>query len=190
MIYTDEYREYDFKNYRVKLPCNFIQEKQVLVSKDKSNNFVPATYGTDTFHNHYDKTGFHNHTATYTINNDYIFTSIEKGKLRISYKGIQTDEEGYPMVLSDRTFMLALEWYIKSTYFALLWENGKLEDKRLQRAEQEYAWAMARLDSQASNMALGKIEAVFNSLRTLIPRENEFNKRFSDTGAKEYIKRH
>lgn len=94
------------------------------------------------------------------------------------------------MVLSDRTFILALEWYIKSTYFALLWENGKLEDKRLQRAEQEYAWAMARLDSQASNMALGKIEAVFNSLRTLIPRENEFNKRFSDTGAKEYIKRH
>jgi hypothetical protein len=43
------------------------------------------------------------------------------------------------MLPADRIFINALEWYIKYRYFTLLWEDGKIEDKRLENAKQEYS---------------------------------------------------
>lgn len=39
-------------------------------------------------------------------------------------------------------------------------------------------------------LSLAKAESFFNSFRTLIPRDNEFSKRFMNTGNKEFIKAH
>lgn len=184
--YINKLYTYKIEDYRVPLPCDFVEETMVLFSNKNSSK--PATYATDTFHEHYDELGAGNNTYTYSINNSYIFTSIKDGELLMNYKAIQTDSEGYPMLPSNRVFQSALEWYIKVGYFTILWEDGKLEDKRLENAKQEYAWAVGRLETDSARLSLGKAEAFFNSFRTLVPRDNEFTKRFANTGAKEYIK--
>lgn len=181
-IYEDKLYECDIEYHRAELPCDYIEEKLVTI------NNRSATYATDPMHNHYDKIGSATNILTYTINNNFLFASVPHGKLKLNYLAFMVDEEGYPKLPADRNFLLALEWYIKQQYFTMLWENGQLEDKRLENAKQEYAWAVGRLQTSSHMLSLGKAEALFNSFRTLIPRDNEFTKRFGNTGAKEYLK--
>lgn len=180
----------EIKNFRGKLPCDFVEEVQVFLGKSSETAVSPARYATDTLHEHYNKVGNDFVHNTYSINNNYIFTSLKNGWYTIAYKAIMVDEEGYPMLPADRIFINALEWYIKYKYFTLLWEDGKIEDKRLENAKQEYSWYVGQLESNAQALSLSKAESLFNSFRTLVPRDNEFSKRFSNTGSKEFIRRH
>ena len=181
-IYEDKLWESNIEYHRAELPCDYAEEKFITI------NGRSATHATDPLHQHYNVVGSNSSTFTYTINNNFLFSSVSHGKLSMNYKAIMTDAEGYPMVPAKREFAVALEWYIKKQYFTQLWEDGKLEDKRLENAKQEYAWAVGRLESSAHLMTLGKAEAFFNSFRTLVPRDNEFAKRFGNTGAKEFLK--
>jgi hypothetical protein len=72
----------------------------------------------------------------------------------------------------------------------LLWEEGKLEDKRLQNAQQEYSWAVGRMSNSFRMTSLGEAESFFNTMNQLITRTNEFNKRFVNSGTKEYMRTH
>lgn len=185
-IYTEKLYEADIVNYRASLPCDFVEEIQLLFDSRTSRA------STDTFHEQYGKTNLQHRTSdnTYSINRNYIFTSIEKGKLQMVYKAILTDEEGYPMLPANRTFLNALEWFIKYKYYTILWEEGRLEDKRYENTKQEYAWAVGQCETDMKRLSLAKAESFFNSFRTLIPRDNEFSKRFMNTGNKEFIKAH
>lgn len=184
--------------YRAPLPCDFGEEIQILI------NGQPARVATDTFHTQYycfehkssvcgcrKQHGLNKPIdPTYQIQAGWITTSIDSGKIAMVYRAILTDEEGYPMIPSNSPFLNALEWYIKYKYYTILWENGKLEDKRLENTKQEYAWAVGQCETDMKMMSLGNAETFYNMFMTLLPRTNEFNKRFVHTGTKEYIKRH
>ncbi len=190
-IYEERYFEAKIENYRVKLPCDFIEDIQILLAPKGSNHFIPARSATDTFHNNYDCANVNtSKDFTVSLNNNFIFTSLETGKLKMTYRAIVTDEEGYPMLPSDRTFILALEAYIKKEYFQILWDEGKIEDKRYEVAQNEYVWAVGRCETHMQRLSLSEAESFFNSFRTLVPRDNEFSKRFSHLGSKEFIKNH
>lgn len=189
-IYIENFYEHKIENYKVTLPCDFIEEVQVLFS-EKNNSFHTARYATDTMHEHYDKIKpTYKTDYTFSINNTYMYTSIKEGIIRMNYKAIITDEEGYPMMPSNRVFMEALEWFIKLKYYTILWEEGRLEDKRLQNTQSEYAWAVGRLETNMKKLSLSKAESFFNSFSTLVPKHNEFSKQFANTGTKEFIRRH
>ena len=101
-IYEDKAYEAKIENYRAALPCDFIEEIQVLLSESPratANTFYTARYATDTMHKHYNCLKInHNTDFTFSINNSYMFTSIEKGCVQMNYKAIPVDEEGYPMI--------------------------------------------------------------------------------------------
>lgn len=172
-IYEDKLYEGTIEEYRVELPCGFIEENFVKIDG------VPAMAASDPMHTHYNKVGSNTVHTTYSVNNSYLFASKEKGKIQIAYKAIMQDSEGYPMMPSNRIFISALEWFIKAAYFTMLWEDGKIEDKRLHNAQQEYAWAVGRLESDSNRLSLGRAELLLHSLRTLVPRENEFSQSFT-----------
>ena len=195
MVYDDKLYEGKLVNYRLQLPCDFIEEKQVLIASTKhfnnKNNFVPARYATDTFHGFYDDTKLAPATEfTYSINNNYLFSSVSEGLVKMEYKSIMTDEEGYPMIPDNRTFINAFEWFVKYKYYNILWDEGKLEDKRFYHAQQEYYFAVAQAETDARRLSLGKAESLFNNLSTLRIRNNEFARRFANMGRKEFIKVH
>lgn len=191
-VYEDKFHDTDIVNYRAKLPCDFIDDIQLLISTSpRGNNMATAREATDTFHADYSCNKLSRTSDfTYSIGNGYIFTSIETGKLKLAYKAIKTDEEGYPLLPANRTFLNALEWFIKYKYYTILWEEGRIEDKRYENTKQEYAWAVGQCETDMKRLSLAKAESFFNSFRTLIPRDNEFSKRFMNTGNKEYLRRH
>ena len=193
-MFVDRLYEAEIVDYRADLPCDFIEEKQILMNKwnNKSCHFLPARYATDTFHDNLNclKAKDISVDYTYSINNNYIFTNIDKGWLKMSYQAILCDDDGYPLLPSDANFLLALEAYVKLQYYTKLWDEGQLEDKKLQHAHNEYCWAIGRMSNKMKMLSLGKAESFFNTMNQLLPRTNEFNKRFQNAGLKEYIRRH
>lgn len=189
--FEEKFETLEIETYRAKLPCDFAEDIQVVITSPRHSRGITATDATDTFHNNYSQMrGRQTTGVTYKIKNGYIFTSEERGCLTLSYRAIATDEEGYPLIPSDRAFLKALELYIKKQYYTILWEESKLEDKKLENVKQEYAWAVGQCETSMRRLTLSKAEALFNSLRTLIPRDNEFSHRFANIGNKEFIKRH
>jgi hypothetical protein len=114
-LYVNKLNEGYISDYRGKLPCDFIREEQVLLSPLKGpESYHPARLATDTFHEQRRciKNGDRMSAPadyTYSINNNFIFTSLENGLFKISYKAILTDDDGFPMLPSDPNFLLALE---------------------------------------------------------------------------------
>jgi hypothetical protein len=175
-LFTEKVYEGRIDNYRSALPCDFLEEIQVLIG----DKLTPALYATDTFHNHMSKIGEKTKDShTYSISNDFIFTSLDKGNLVMNYRAIIIDDDGYPLIPSDRTFLNALENYVKVKYFTLLFENGRIDTQRLQAVQQEYSWTVGQLETDMQMQSLGKAETMFNMLRSLIPRTADFERRYN-----------
>lgn len=51
-------------------------------------------------------------TEEFIITGGYIKTSIEEGKLLISYQEVATDKDGFPLIPDDYSFDQAIYWYI------------------------------------------------------------------------------
>lgn len=177
----------EVKKYRAILPCDYYQMIQVRSTKD--GNFA-FRYSTDTFHmsNCKNSNGREFSDLTYKIQGNFIYTSIEEGKIEISYEAIATDSEGYPLLPDNSSFTRALELYIKKRHFTILFDTGKIDFKVLQNVQTEYAWAVGDCQSEFNRLSIDKAESFYNSWKTLILRDTEHRTGFKNNGAKEKLK--
>ena len=193
--FIDKLYTVEFKDYRAELPIDYAECTQILI------NDRPARWATDTFHTHYNETDTtQNYTLgkgiprsvdyTFTINNSYIYLSKEQGTLKMSYKAIPVDDEGYPMIPDNSVFQKALQLYIEKEHSYILYLNDKLDINKLNKIEQKYWWAVGQWETDSRKLNLSKAESLFNSFRTLLVRDTEFANRFRNDGAKERIVRH
>ena len=100
------------------------------------------------------------------------------------------DEDGYPMIPDNAAFINALELYIKQRYFTILFDKGKLDHKILQNTQQEYAWAVGQAQTSMISPTVDQMQAITNSINTLIPRVNEHRRGFKDNGTMEKWRAH
>jgi hypothetical protein len=187
-MFDERVFEGEIKEYRCKLPDDFYEEIMVLMKESREREFVPARASSDAFPD-YRESGLKPPAAyTFVVNNLYLFASLQKGRVKMNYRAIATDDKGFPLLPGDRFFMHAFEGYVKMKYYQLLWENGKLPDKVLQQVQQDYSWAVGKLEISTKMPTLSQMESLANSFTNLIPRENEFKHRFQNLGAREQIK--
>lgn len=173
------------EKYRALLPDDYYQMIQVRSTKHN----VTFRYSTDTFHTSSNtdlNTGYSD--LTYKIQGGIIYTSIEEGEIEISYQAILVDEEGYPLIPDNSSFIRALELYIKKKCFTILFDMGKITPAVLQNVQQEYAWAVGDCQTEFNRLSLDKAESFYNSWKTLILRANEHATGFKNNGAKERLK--
>lgn len=52
----------------------------------------------------------------------------------MSYKAIPVDEEGFPLLIDNPTFIKGLELYIKKEVFTILFDQDKIKGHVLQNA--------------------------------------------------------
>lgn len=174
------------ENYRGVLPCDFVEMIQV-----RSMTHKPIYYraATDTFH-------FSNikHVKsidpTYKIQGNIIFTSNEKGDIEISYQSIGVDEHGFPLIPDDRKFMTALEAYIKYQHFTIKFDEGIISPQVLDRAAQEYTWAVGRCESGFKMMTIDEAESIFNNWKQIIINDKEHNSGFANSGIRKNYRIH
>ena len=157
-------------------------------------------YTTDNFHESTNKTPQNQYKCyidnvqyqnlTYKIQGNVIFTSVKDCIIEIAYKALVVDEDGFPMLPDNSSFIKALEAYIKVQQFTILFDTGKISGQVLQNAQQEYAWAVGQAESDLHRMNVDQMQSFTNLWNTLLPRVNEHRNGFKTMNIQEKIRNH
>ena len=198
-LYNEKTAIIEIDNWRGKLPCDFEHMIQVRVAPTQRNPRwinIPALIRVPMYR--YSGHAFHMSDIkpvdiatgefTYKTQGMVIFTSTKDIDIEIAYRAFAVDEEGYPLLPDNPSFLRGLETYIKYQWFTILYDMGKLSQQVMLNTQQEYAWAAGDAQSEFSRLDLDKAETLFNSFKTLLPRNNEHWKGFFMNGAKELWK--
>lgn len=180
-IYIDKVQTVEISNYRGALPCDLIAIKQVRDCKDD----ICMRYTTDSFHT---KGNSSRGEKTFKTQGRLIYTSFKEGTVDISYRAVPIDEDGFPLIPDNSSFVKALELYIKQEWFTILFDMGKIQPAVLQNVQQDYAWKAGQCMSEFTIPSPSEMESITGLWNQLIPRVNEFKRGFKDLGNKEYLK--
>ena len=174
----------EIKNYRGELPNDYMDMIQV---RTTTNPVVYYRYTSDTFHTSGNKV--HSAPYTYKVQGDYIFTSEKDTTIEIAYLAIETDECGLPVLPDNAKFIRAIEAYIKYKHFTVLFDCGKITGQVLEKADQEYCWAVGACQSEFNRLTLDKAETVLNILNNIFSPTDLHSNGYANMGDKVIIRR-
>lgn len=179
--FTEKNIELQLHDYRTQLPCDFYEMIQV---KDKEG--FSYRNSTDSFHmSRHEKSHV---DLTYKLQNNYLYSNVKEGPIFISYRAIELDEDGFPLIPDLASFIEALRLYIDKQKTRQLFRLGKINQAVYQDIQQEYAWYVGQAQSELQRLTLDKAESVSNVWNNLITKQNDHNKQYIHSGSKEYIK--
>ena len=188
-LYEEKTAIVPIHDWRGQLPCDF--EKMIQVRVAGGKNRVPGPcyrYSGHSFHMSPDKPPVGLGELTYKIQGMVIFTSTKDTDVEIAYHAFMVDEDGYPLLPDNASFLRGLESYIKLKWFEMLYDQGKISQQVMDRADREYCWAAGDAQSEFSRLTIDEAETLFNSFKTMLPRSNQHWNGFFSNGAKEVWK--
>lgn len=185
-IFEEKTAIIEIEDYRGVLPCDFNEIIQVRTHNTCDDNYKVFRYSTDNFHMSNNKQD--SFDLTYKIQGNVIFTSMKEGTIEIAYNAFAIDSEGYPLIPDNSAFIRALELYIKKQCFTVLFDLGQINQAVYHNVCQEYAWAVGAAQSDLIRPTIDQMQAITNSLNTLIWRTTEHNNGFVNNGSAEKIK--
>jgi hypothetical protein len=156
------------------------------------NTLQPLQYGASNFHR-----SMHcencineniNYEDTYIIDNDYIKTSFESGKICLSYMAFPTDEDCYPLVPDDISYSEALFWYI---YKKILLSKPEFKKNGINYsyAEQQWKYYCTQARNAANYPDIDRYESFMNQWVRLIPNINRHDVGFEQLNTREDLYR-
>ena len=157
-----------------------------------SNSLQPLQYGASNFHKSLHCTGCVNENAryedTYIIDDGYIKTSFESGKICLSYMAFPTDEDCYPLVPDDISFKEAMFWYI---YKKILLFNPmfKVNGIKYDFAEKQWKYYCTQARNAANYPDIDRYESFMNQWVRLIPSLNRHDLGFEQMNTREDLSR-
>ena len=118
----------------------------------KSSSFVKDTQGSNVKESQY----------TYTVNNNYIFTSFESGEVELNYKAFPTTALGMPMIPDDIKFVMATQAYIAERIGFRLWMQEKMTRDRYEKLDVERNWYIGAASTKARIPSMDEMEMIKN----------------------------
>jgi len=152
----------------------------------------PLQYGASTFHKSMHCEGCVNENMqyedTYIIDNDYIKTSFESGKICLSYMAFPTDDDCYPLVPDDISFKEAMFWYV---YKKILLSNPTFKNNGIDYgiAENQWKYYCTQARNAANYPDIDKYESFMNQWVRLLPNINRHETLFEDLNTREDLYR-
>lgn len=219
-LYVNRTAPVEIKNYRGSLPCDFAEIIQVRGAKDGKeylptmDNFFtsenkPKNFGIggivvkqeqkdDECESYIKETTtayaptdiVSKHTGSYKIQGNVIFTDAPTTIIEVSYRALEMDEDGYPLLPNNAIFLRAVEAYIKFKRFTILFDMGKINQAVFANAQQEYDWCVGQSYSDFIIPTEDEMQTISNMWNTLIPRVSEHRSGFATANQRQYIKRH
>ena len=166
----------EVKKYKATLPCDFVEEEGV-----KCCNNVAFNASTDMYRVEDSKTFM----PTYKIQGDYIVTSIEEGYIRLAYTAIKTDDDGYPMIVDNQSFIRALVSYIIYKRVYTNYINGRLPNENImERIERDYEFNIAQATQKLTQPTIDEFENVARMMNSFIFKHNARKSGFKNLGDK------
>lgn len=175
-MFEDKIEKISVENYRAQLPNDFYTI--ISIRKHGSNQVFQHNINS---HDVNRSSGL-----TYRIQGNIIYTSLSEGDIDVEYKSLVVDDEGYPMIPDNSSFIKALELYIKKQYFTVLFDMGKINQQILNNTQQEYAWYVGQCQSDLVRPTLDEMHSITNMWNSLIIRGN--NNPSNKTVIEHYIK--
>jgi hypothetical protein len=162
----------------------------------KNENLLqPLQYGASTFHRSMHCNDCVNENTryedTYIVDCDYIKTSFESGKICISYMAFPTDEECYPLVPDDISYMEAMFWYIykKLLISFVAPPETKRNGINYTFADQKWKYYCTQARNAANFPDIDKYESFMNQWVRMIPSINRHDTTFEDLNTREDLYR-
>ena len=182
----------DIKNYRGELPCDYYDIIQVRLAPKPGTppELSPVfRHTTDTFHMSPLKAKISD--LTYKIQGNCIFTApLRYGPIEISYKAMPVDDEGTPLIPDNSSYTRALQAYIKKEWFIIQFDQGKIDIRVMQKADQDYAWYVGQAQTDLIRPTIDQMESISALWNTLIERSQDHRKGFLHEGSREHYKIH
>ena len=133
---------------------------------------------------------YYSDTYVYYVNAGYIKTNLNAGYLKVAYLARPTDEEGYPMVPDERSFIEACHWYVVMKLLYPMWMSGRVRDAVYWDAEYKWKHHMNKAYGRAMMPNADKMESFMNAWLRLYPDLHDFDSTFSKLGSKQFIYNH
>lgn len=162
--------------YRVVLPCDFYE----LVGIRDHCSQINYRHSNDVFHYMPDEayktkiTLVNHEMLTYKLNGNVIFLSTKDNEVDVVYQAIASDDEGYPLIYDDATYIQALKDYIKKQRFIILCDLGKIDKDTRENAKQEYAFSAKVLRNHMAMITPDKVESMANILNNMIIHRGQY----------------
>jgi hypothetical protein len=204
-LYKDKQEVVDIKDFRGLLPCDLISINLVkdldtgLCLRSMTDVFTPEAKDikkkpVDLLNNiqgeYIPPRKEYREEPAFKTQGRIIFTSFPEGKVELSYKAIPTDEDGYPLLIDNETYLNALEAYIKVKVFTVKFDTGKIAAGVLSNAQTDYAWASHLLQSEMTLPSVSEMESITRMLNTMIKPTTSFDNGFRNIGDREYRRRY
>ena len=192
-MYEDKEVLVPIENFRGQLPCDLVSINQVMDTcthrclRSMTDTFFPDKYERGKRTAGY--VGYHDE-MTFKVQNHIIFTSFENGEVKINYKSIPVDENGFPLILDNSVYLKALELYIKKEVFTIKFDQGEVSDRVLQHTEQQYAWSAGQLQSEFSIPSESEMESISRMFTELVQTTTHFDNGFRNLGDRQYLRQH
>jgi len=162
----------------------------------KNENLLqPLQYGASTFHRSMHCSDCVNENTryedTYIVDCDYIKTSFESGKICLSYMAFPTDEDCYPLVPDDISYMEAMFWYIykKLLISFVAPPETKRNGINYTFADQKWKYYCTQARNAANFPDIDKYESFMNQWVRMIPSINRHDTTFEDLNTREDLYR-
>lgn len=150
-----------------KLPCDLyavlhVRDKKsgILLRESESNFDITKDYTVD---------------MVFKVQNSVLVTSKEEQDIELSYRSMNVDEEGYPMIVDNEAFIDALENFIKMKHFTTLFEEGKIPQQVLVNAQKDYAWSAGQAKTSLQMPSLEEMRNIEHLMNEMIPRHHSNN---------------
>jgi hypothetical protein len=95
--------------------------------------YIPMRWNTNTFYKSYhgcDLDYICQSNLTYTVNNNYIFTNFQSGRICMAYKAIPTDSDGYPLIPDNESVINYVKWFIAEKIAFQLFLTDKYTERK------------------------------------------------------------
>lgn len=173
-LFLNKVEKLEVHKHRAPLPCDFVEEKAV-----RCSNHISFNASTDMFNVEDSKTN----VPTYKIQGDVIVTSIEDGYIELAYTAIKTDNEGYPMIINDQSFIRALVSYIVYKKVFTEYINGRLPNENImERVERTYESDIAIATSKLTQPTQDEFDNIARMMNSFIFRHNARKTGFKNLG--------
>jgi len=172
-LFQHKIEKLEIKNYKALLPCDFVEEEGIKCCNQHFNA------STEMFDVRKSKTN----VPTYKIQGDYIITSIEKGYIQLAYTAIKTDEDGYPMIIDDQSFIRALVSYIVYKKVYTNYINGRIPSENImERVERDYEFNIAQASQKLVQPTVDEFNNITRMMNSFIFRVNSRKEGFANIG--------
>lgn len=175
----------DIEDYRGELPCGLVD----VISVREYDTGTGMREATDLFQlskNRIDESDIDEYT--YSLNDNYIFTNFEEGKVEIAYTAYPTDENGWLLIPDNPAVIDAVKWYVIEKIDYKKFRTGKISQAAYQVSRQQAMWAKGTAETSLNTPSIDEMESLKNMMTRLIPKmkSHHYNYRYSGSQEQRY----